>query len=251
MEGMIMGNSVVHFEVIGDDGPKLQKFYSDLFGWHIQNMPDMKNYGVVDTHAGGGINGGVGEGMEAGDRYVIFYIEVPDPQKALDKIEKAGGKTLHPVMEIPNIVTFAQFADPSGNRVGLVKEGEGPSPSSGNNPAVSWFEVLGTDAEELARFYKEQFGWDGERGEMGNGAVYVQVQMDAKRGIAGGIGNSPMGTPQTTVYAEVKDLQKCLDKAESLGAKTMMPPMSVSEGTNIALFVDPEGNTFGIYNRTA
>ena len=200
-----MGNPVVHFEVIGDDGPKLQRFYSDLFGWHIQNNPEMKNYGIVDTHAGGGINGGIGEPMEEGDRYVMFYIEVPDPQKALDKIEKAGGKTTHPVMEIPNIVTFAQFADPAGNRVGLVKEGEGPGPSKGKNPAVSWFEVLGPDADSLARFYKEQFGWDGERSVMGKAEppapapVYIQVQMDATRGIPGGIGSNPMGTAQATV----------------------------------------------------
>ncbi len=28
-----------------------------------------------------------------------------------------------PVTEIPNMVTFAQFSDPEGNVVGMVKEG--------------------------------------------------------------------------------------------------------------------------------
>jgi len=28
-----MSNPVVHFEVVGKDGSKLQKFYGDLFGW--------------------------------------------------------------------------------------------------------------------------------------------------------------------------------------------------------------------------
>lgn len=32
-----------------------------------------------------------------------------------------GGKTVVPVTEIPDMVTFAQFADPEGNVVGLVK----------------------------------------------------------------------------------------------------------------------------------
>jgi predicted enzyme related to lactoylglutathione lyase len=50
-----------------------------------------------------------------------FYTEVDDPQAYLDRIEQAGGRTVVPVTEIPDMVTFAQFADPQGNVVGLVK----------------------------------------------------------------------------------------------------------------------------------
>ena len=28
-----MGNKIIHVEVVGKDGPALQKFYSDVFGW--------------------------------------------------------------------------------------------------------------------------------------------------------------------------------------------------------------------------
>jgi len=28
-----MGQPVVHFEVVGKDGDKLKKYYSELFGW--------------------------------------------------------------------------------------------------------------------------------------------------------------------------------------------------------------------------
>ena len=51
---------------------------------------------------------------------MVFYIEVDDPQAYLDRIEQAGGKTVVPVTET-EMVTFAQFADPQGNVVGLVK----------------------------------------------------------------------------------------------------------------------------------
>jgi hypothetical protein len=52
---------------------------------------------------------------------VVFYVEVDDPQAYLDRIEKAGGTTVVPVTEVPGMVTFAQFADPQGNVIGLVK----------------------------------------------------------------------------------------------------------------------------------
>ncbi len=39
---------VVHFEVTGKDAKKLQNFYSKMFEWNIQNMPEME-YGMVET----------------------------------------------------------------------------------------------------------------------------------------------------------------------------------------------------------
>jgi predicted enzyme related to lactoylglutathione lyase len=43
-----MGQPVVHFEVVGKDGAKLQQYYSELFGWEIDANNPM-NYG--DGHA--------------------------------------------------------------------------------------------------------------------------------------------------------------------------------------------------------
>ena len=34
-KGKTMANPVVHFEVLGKDGERLQQFYRDLFGWKI------------------------------------------------------------------------------------------------------------------------------------------------------------------------------------------------------------------------
>ena len=112
-----MPNPVVHFEIAGSDPKALQEFYGALFGWDI-NSDNPMNYGVVDTQAGG-INGGIeGEVRAPG---TVVYVEVNDLQAYLDKIEQAGGKTVTPVTEIPDMVTFATFTDPEGNVMGLVK----------------------------------------------------------------------------------------------------------------------------------
>lgn len=110
-----MPNPIIHFEINGKEPKKLQEFYKDLFGWHVDDNNPM-NYGMVDTHAGG-INGGIAEG----DNAVTIYIEVDDPQAYLDKIKGKGGQVVQEVTVIPNMVTFATFADLSGNVVGLVK----------------------------------------------------------------------------------------------------------------------------------
>ena len=120
-----MGQPVVHFEVIGKDGDKLQSYYSELFGWKIDSDNPMK-YGIVqrdgNTNAGGvGIGGGVGSGPEGYAGHVTFYVEVPDVEAALAKAESLGGSRIMGPEKIMDQVELGQFADPEGHVVGLVK----------------------------------------------------------------------------------------------------------------------------------
>jgi predicted enzyme related to lactoylglutathione lyase len=112
-----MANPVVHFEVVGTDVQKLAQFYGQLFGWNVDANNPM-NYGMVEAQGGEGIGGGIGQGERPS---VTFYVQVPDPQAALDQAVKLGGRVVQPVTEIPGVVTMAQFADPEGNIVGVVK----------------------------------------------------------------------------------------------------------------------------------
>ncbi len=117
---------VVHFEIIGKDGKKLQNFYSKLFDWQI-NADNPMNYGLVNaagngTEVGkGSIGGGVAAAEQGMPGYVTVYAQVSDLAATLKKAETMGGKTMVPPTEIPNMVTFALFQDPEGNMVGLVK----------------------------------------------------------------------------------------------------------------------------------
>jgi predicted enzyme related to lactoylglutathione lyase len=109
------------------------------------------------------------------------------------------------------------------------------------NP-VTWFEVVGKDADALGRFYGGLFDWQLEDTPMN----YKLVTTGGEQA-SGGIGADPTGGPgHVTFYVEVDDLQATLDKAGSLGGKTLMPPSEIMEGTTIALFADPEGHTVGL-----
>lgn len=115
-----MPHPVIHFEIEGKDGKALQQFYGDAFGWTIEVMAPME-YGMVSGEKeGGGIGGGISASQD-GNPAVRFYIEADDLQAALDKIEKLGGKTVMPPMDVPGGPTIAMFTDPAGNNLGLVK----------------------------------------------------------------------------------------------------------------------------------
>jgi hypothetical protein len=113
-----MGNPVTWFEIYAANPETLHDFYGNVFGWRLQAIDGM-DYAVVDTDSGRGIAGGIGKAQ--GPNQTIFSIEVDDPQAFLQLIEANGGKTVVPVTEIPDVVTFAQFSDPDGNVVGLFK----------------------------------------------------------------------------------------------------------------------------------
>jgi predicted enzyme related to lactoylglutathione lyase len=121
-----MGQPVVHFEVIGKDGEKLQKYFSDLFGWEIQADNPM-NYGIVQREdnvnaEGVGIGGGVGPAPKGYDGHLTFYVEVPDVEATLAKAESLGGKRLMGPDEVPGMdLVLGHFADPEGHLVGVIQ----------------------------------------------------------------------------------------------------------------------------------
>ena len=113
-----MGRAVVHFEIGCRNKEKTKEFFSELFGWGVSDMGPAT---MIDTQAAGaGIQGHMTALGHEPHNYTIFYVDVDDVPAALAKAESLGGKTLVPPVTIPN-GTFAWFADPEGNTIGLWK----------------------------------------------------------------------------------------------------------------------------------
>jgi uncharacterized protein len=120
-----MGQPVVHFEVIGRDGERLQSYYSELFGWNIDAGNPMK-YGLIDREEnlnsdGIGIGGGVGTGPEGYDGHVTVYVEVPDVEASLAKAESLGGTRMMGPDEVMEGLVIGLFNDPEGHVIGVIQ----------------------------------------------------------------------------------------------------------------------------------
>ncbi len=112
-----MATHVIHVEVVGRDGAKLQKFYADAFGWALEtNNPD--GYGMHRDDSG--LTAGIGKSQDGGAGHVTFYVHTDDPAATLKKIEKAGGRVIMPLTQVAPETTIALFADPEGHVVGLM-----------------------------------------------------------------------------------------------------------------------------------
>jgi len=119
-----MGQPVVHFEVVGKDGGKLQGYYAEMFGWRM-NADNPMNYALVEAEEssnGSSIPGGVGQGPEGYGGHVTFYVAVPDVEASLAQAESLGGtRVMGPETIMPE-VTLGQFKDPEGNLIGLIQD---------------------------------------------------------------------------------------------------------------------------------
>jgi len=112
-----MAAHVIHVEVVGKDGPALQKFYGDVFGWDIDTS-NPGGYGMFRD--ADGVAGGIGQSQDGGAGHVTFYVHADDPAGTLKKVEARGGRVIMPLTEVAPGTTIALFADPEGHVVGLM-----------------------------------------------------------------------------------------------------------------------------------
>jgi len=188
-----MGNPITWFEMIGADPEKKAAFYAELFGWHTESMEG--GYITIDTHAGSGMNGGVTapQPQAPGTVRSVFYAEAPDIQAKLDEAGSLGARTLMPVTVMPDIVTFALFADPWGNHIGLMQgDGSGSPVSTGDNPPIDWVEIGCAEPKKAWDFYRELFGWtiEGNMSGEDGGPIHGGFDTGGSVGARGGIGSS-------------------------------------------------------------
>ena len=111
-------------------------------------------------------------------------------------------------------------------------------------PVMQW-QILAKDPERCARFYSQLFGW---RIDAANALAYRAVKTDAGRGIEGGIWPSPPeGDSRVQLFVKVDDVRGYLDKAVRLGAQVVVPPQVLPDGDELAIFVDAEGLSTGLF----
>jgi hypothetical protein len=108
--------TIVHVEIPAADRAEAAAFYSKLFGWEMQDMPEMNYTTFSDGKLGGGFNP-LGDDVKPDD--VRLYIESGDIEADLRAIVAAGGKVVIPKSEIPTVGWFAWFSDPTGNILAL------------------------------------------------------------------------------------------------------------------------------------
>ncbi len=120
-------NSVVHFEIPFDDKNRAHEFYSNVFGWQLQDMFD-GNYTIARTVAvdekmmpkePGAINGGMYNRSDGGSKHPVIVMNVEDIDEHIKKVLAHGGSIFMDKHGIGDMGWYAQVKDTEGNVIGI------------------------------------------------------------------------------------------------------------------------------------
>jgi predicted enzyme related to lactoylglutathione lyase len=116
-----------------------------------------------------------------------------------------------------------------------------------SNPVIQ-FQILSKTPEGTAHFYQTLFGWTVNAD---NPLGYREISTGSKEGIQGGIWPAPPQAPTfVQLFVAVDDVEVYVAKAESMGAKVIIPPTTLPDGSQLAVMHDPQGMSFGIMKRS-
>jgi predicted enzyme related to lactoylglutathione lyase len=107
-----MANPFVHVELHTQDPERAKKFYTELFDWNLEDVPDM-NYTIIKVgeETGGGM---MKSPMPDAMPQWVPYVLVDDIAASTEKAKSLGATVLADVTEIPGMGSYSMFLDPTG-----------------------------------------------------------------------------------------------------------------------------------------
>ena len=121
-------DKVCHFEVPYEDKERVEKFYSQVFGWQFHDAPTEHPYTFAITtevdesftpKATGGVNGGMYKRGDEGATSPVIVLDVESCEQRVKDVESAGGTNVMGPVPVGDMGIYAQVKDPEGNIIGL------------------------------------------------------------------------------------------------------------------------------------
>jgi uncharacterized protein len=115
----------------------------------------------------------------------------------------------------------------------------------------NWADLGSSDVEAAKRFYAGVFGWvprESPSPEAGGYAIF-HLGDSAVAGV--GPLQGPDQPPAWSIYVATDDADATAAKVEASGGKVLMAPMDVMDQGRMAVFMDPGGAVFGVWQKGA
>jgi predicted enzyme related to lactoylglutathione lyase len=115
----------------------------------------------------------------------------------------------------------------------------------------SWVELSSPDPDASALFYRDVLGWSATEPGAAETGGYRMFQYDGKS-VAGLMGHMQEGQPTAwATYVSVADADETARKVQAAGGTLMMGPVDVLDLGRMAMFADPTGAVFGVWQAGA
>jgi len=116
-----MANPFVHLELNTPDPEKAKAFYSKLFEWQLEEMPNTAvpegSYTLVKV--GQGTGGGIMKQVPGGPSGWLAYVAVDDIHAATERAKSLSGAVMKEVTQVMDMGWLSIIRDPTGAVLGL------------------------------------------------------------------------------------------------------------------------------------
>ncbi len=237
------------------DQPAAKRFYSELFGWKLNDLPVGPNMTYTMATVGGkdvaAMSGMDVEMRKAGvPPHWNLYFAVKNVDEMASKAAKVGGKIVAPAFDVMDVGRMAVVQDPSGAMFCLwqAKKHIGAG-RIGEPGAIAWGELMTRDVAACKAFYTKLFDWNAQA-MPSSGFEYTMLNVGDKPnvGMMPMMPEVPAHVPSHwNIYFAVQSCDETVKRANAMGAKTMVPPQDIPNMGRFAMMFDPQGAAFAIF----
>jgi predicted enzyme related to lactoylglutathione lyase len=115
----------------------------------------------------------------------------------------------------------------------------------------TWVDLASPDVESAKSFYTQLFGWTAETVPAPEAGGYTFFKKDGRVVCAVGPAMDPNQPPAWTTYVSTADAEATAKAVEGAGGKVMVPPFDVMDQGRMAVFQDPTGAFFSVWQPIA
>jgi predicted enzyme related to lactoylglutathione lyase len=223
-------------------------FYSELFGWQIEDLgPDAGGYSMANLR--GKPVAGIGPQMNADTApYWTVYFATADADALAAAVTAAGGQVLAGPMDVFDAGRMVVCADSAGaafsgwqalNHIGAAFADEAGT--------TCWHELNSADPARSEVFYGSVFGWKAHEEDVGGSTYHIWRLNDETIGGMMAMDAEMAATvpPSWMPYFAVDDCDTTVALATSKGATVLAPARDIPPG-RMAVLADLHGAVFAV-----
>jgi predicted enzyme related to lactoylglutathione lyase len=226
------------------------EFYRALFGWKLDEMK-MGPFRLSLITVGDRRVGSVMQENNLPHSHWVSHVAVDDVDAICRRVAEIGGRVCIGAGEVPQLGRFAMIEDPQGAVLWALKRPANrlpPPDTPDTHPAPGsfvWDELLTSDPESAADFYRALLNWNIEKIDMGPQPYWLVKQ--GARDFAGIMQQSGSDRPAWTAYVSVTDIDASTARAKELGATILLEPRDIPNVGRFSVIADPTGAALALY----
>jgi len=252
-DGTHLPGKIIWHDLLSDTPEQTRAFYTQLFDWEFESLPDKSINYMLIHHRGELIGGMVDQNRLPNKEDIsqwVVGLSVVDIEAATDTLREAGGTVFTPPTSLGDRGDIAIVADPQGALLALLQTRQGDPVDVSVTPAPGgflWDELWAEEVSGATDYYRGMAAYEVAEEALGTEQNPVEYRVLKTQGRArAGIRLNPVEglKPMWVSYLRVADataLEAILEQVEPLGGQILFPATERPGGGVVAVIAGPSG----------